>query len=91
MDRINDEEKNGGRGGIAIAIDYGDEGPLGDTLEAIKDHKFVENPLESPGECDLSAHVDFGASFMQASWKNETRITRVRSNASVQRRNKSCF
>jgi NADH dehydrogenase [ubiquinone] 1 alpha subcomplex assembly factor 7 len=61
MDRINDEEKNGGRGGAAIAIDYGDEGPLGDTLIAIKDHKFIDNPLESPGECDLSAHVDFGA------------------------------
>ena len=26
----------------------------------------------------------------EASWKSETRITRVRSNASVQRRNKSC-
>ena len=61
MDRISDEGKNGGRGGAAITIDYGDEGPLADTLEAIKDHKFVENLLESPGECDLSAHVDFGA------------------------------
>ena len=88
MDRINDEEKNGGRGGAAIAIDYGDEGPLGDTLEAIKDHKFVENPLESPGECDLSAHVDFGA--LRGVVEERTRITRVRSNASVQRRNKSC-
>jgi NADH dehydrogenase [ubiquinone] 1 alpha subcomplex assembly factor 7 len=43
-----------------LAIDYGEEGPLGDTLEAIKDHKFV-HVLDSPGEADLSAYVDFGA------------------------------
>ena len=78
MDRINDEEKNGGRGGAAIAIDYGDEGPLGDTLEAIKDHKFVENPLESPGECDLSAHVDFGALRGVVEERNEDNTSEVK-------------
>jgi NADH dehydrogenase [ubiquinone] 1 alpha subcomplex assembly factor 7 len=46
--------------GAVLAIDYGEEGPLGDTLEAIKDHKFV-HVLDSPGEADLSAYVDFGA------------------------------
>ena len=46
--------------GAAIAIDYGEEGPLGNTLEAIKDHKFV-HVLDTPGEADLSAYVDFGS------------------------------
>jgi len=78
MDRINDNDKNGGRGGAAIAIDYGDEGPLGDTLEAIKDHKFVENVLESPGECDLSAHVDFGALRAVVEERNEERTSEVK-------------
>ena len=78
MDRINDEGKNGGRGGAAIAIDYGDEGPLADTLEAIKDHKFVENLLESPGECDLSAHVDFGALRGVVEERNEENTSEVK-------------
>ena len=47
-------------GGAAIAIDYGEEGPLGDTLLAIKDHKFCD-VLKDPGSADLSAYVDFGA------------------------------
>lgn len=46
--------------GAVLAIDYGEEGPLGNTLEAIKDHKFV-HVLDHPGEADLSAYVDFGA------------------------------
>ena len=78
MDRINDDDKNGGRGGAAIAIDYGDGGPLGDTLEAIKDHKFVENVLESPGGCDLSAHVDFGALRAVVEERNEERTSEVK-------------
>ena len=45
--------------GAVLAIDYGEEGPLGNTLEAIKDHKFV-HVLDTPGEADLSAYVDFG-------------------------------
>jgi NADH dehydrogenase [ubiquinone] 1 alpha subcomplex assembly factor 7 len=47
-------------GGAALAIDYGEEGPLGDSLRAIKDHAFVP-PLRDPGAADLSAYVDFGA------------------------------
>lgn len=47
-------------GGAAIAIDYGEEGPLGDTLQAIRDHEFVD-VLTDPGRADLSAYVDFGA------------------------------
>jgi len=45
-------------GGL-LAIDYGYEGPaLGDTLQAVRAHAFA-NPFETPGEVDLTAHVDF--------------------------------
>ncbi len=47
-------------GGAALAIDYGEEGPVGNSLQAIKDHKFCDI-LEQPGSADLSIYVDFGA------------------------------
>lgn len=31
---------------------------LGETLQALRDHSFVD-PLESPGEADLTTHIDF--------------------------------
>ncbi|WP_406693549.1 class I SAM-dependent methyltransferase [Sphingomonas cannabina] len=47
------------RGGAALVIDYGYEGPaIGDTFQAVKAHRFA-NPFEQPGEADLTAHVDF--------------------------------
>ncbi|WP_245739188.1 class I SAM-dependent methyltransferase [Sphingomonas rubra] len=47
------------QGGALLAIDYGHEGPLlGETLQAVRGHGFA-NPYETPGEVDLSAHVDF--------------------------------
>jgi SAM-dependent MidA family methyltransferase len=47
--------------GAALVIDYGYEGPaFGDTLQAIRGHNFAD-PLEAPGEADLTAHVDFSA------------------------------
>jgi SAM-dependent MidA family methyltransferase len=47
------------QGGAAILIDYGYEGPaLGDTLQAVKAHKFAD-PFADPGEVDLTTHVDF--------------------------------
>jgi NADH dehydrogenase [ubiquinone] 1 alpha subcomplex assembly factor 7 len=49
------------QGGALLAIDYGYEGPLaGDTLQAVRAHRFAD-PLEAPGEQDLTAHVDFAA------------------------------
>lgn len=45
-------------GGVALIVDYGDWRSLGDTLQALRGHERV-NPLETPGECDLTAHVDF--------------------------------
>ncbi len=47
-------------GGAALVIDYGDWRSSGDTLQAVKDHRFVD-PLAEPGFADLTAHVDFEA------------------------------
>ncbi|MGI8931623.1 MAG: class I SAM-dependent methyltransferase [Sphingomicrobium sp.] len=50
------------RGGIAILIDYGHdrEGAAGDTLQAVRGHRFAY-VLDRPGEQDLTCHVDFAA------------------------------
>jgi NADH dehydrogenase [ubiquinone] 1 alpha subcomplex assembly factor 7 len=48
-------------GGVALIIDYGHATTApGDTLQAVKSHGFAD-PLASPGEQDLTAHVDFAA------------------------------
>jgi SAM-dependent MidA family methyltransferase len=54
-------------GGAALIVDYGhaDSG-LGDTLQAVRGHDFVD-PLSTPGEADLTAHVDFDALAQTAS------------------------
>jgi SAM-dependent MidA family methyltransferase len=46
-------------GGVALVIDYGHtQGAPGDTLQAVRKHRFAPL-LDSPGESDLTAHVDF--------------------------------
>ena len=47
-------------GGAALAVDYGHAVPggSGDTLQAVRDHAYAD-PLDVPGEADLTAHVDF--------------------------------
>jgi SAM-dependent MidA family methyltransferase len=48
-------------GGAALVIDYGHgESAPGDTFQAVRGHRFAD-PLHSPGEADLTAHVDFAA------------------------------
>src|SRR5690606_31675396 len=48
-------------GGSAIVIDYGHAlSAVGDTLQAVRGHAYAD-PLEAPGEADLTAHVDFAA------------------------------
>ena len=48
-------------GGAGLVIDYGHvQTAFGDTLQAVRGHKHVD-PLEDPGEADLTAHVDFEA------------------------------
>jgi SAM-dependent MidA family methyltransferase len=58
--------KIAGEGGALLLIDYGYvETRSGETLQAMRDHRFV-NPLEAPGESDLTAHVDFAALAREA-------------------------
>ena len=45
-------------GGAALIIDYGDWRSLGDTLQALRNHKAADI-LDAPGKADLTAHVDF--------------------------------
>ena len=46
-------------GGLALIVDYGHERSApGDTLQAVRGHRFAW-VLASPGEQDLTAHVDF--------------------------------
>ncbi|GAB4840872.1 hypothetical protein Ancab_021632 [Ancistrocladus abbreviatus] len=48
----------GSDGGGALIIDYGLNGLVSDSLQAIRKHKFV-HILDNPGSADLSAYVDF--------------------------------
>ena len=45
-------------GGCAIIIDYGSNNLVGNTFQAVKNHKKID-PLKHPGDCDLTAHVNF--------------------------------
>ncbi|HYE01136.1 MAG TPA: SAM-dependent methyltransferase [Alphaproteobacteria bacterium] len=48
-------------GGAALIVDYGYDRPaFGDTFQALRRHRPAD-PLEAPGERDLTAHVDFPA------------------------------
>lgn len=49
------------QGGAALIIDYGHlRSDAGDTFQAIARHSFTD-PLNDPGQADLTAHVDFQA------------------------------
>lgn len=48
------------QGGVGLVIDYGGWHSRGDTLQALRAH-VPTDPLCSPGEADLTAHVDFEA------------------------------
>ena len=45
-------------GGAGLIVDYGDWHSLGDTFQALRAHEPVD-PLQTPGQADLTAHVDF--------------------------------
>ncbi|MBD8063955.1 SAM-dependent methyltransferase [Devosia sp. PTR5] len=48
-------------GGSILAIDYGyAASQTGETLQGVRRHAYAD-VLDTPGETDLSAHVDFGA------------------------------
>jgi NADH dehydrogenase [ubiquinone] 1 alpha subcomplex assembly factor 7 len=47
--------------GVALIIDYGHtKSAIGDTLQAVSAHGFAD-PLVTPGQVDLTGHVDFQA------------------------------
>ncbi|KAK0205044.1 S-adenosyl-L-methionine-dependent methyltransferase [Desarmillaria ectypa] len=46
-------------GGCALVVDYGGDSPFGDSFRAFKGHQIVD-VFDRPGECDLTANVDFG-------------------------------
>ena len=55
------------QGGAALFFDYGYAATnFGETLQALRSHRMVD-PLSAPGECDLTAHVDFAAMARSAS------------------------
>ena len=65
-------------GGAAIIIDYGySAGEKGDTLQAVRGHKF-SYVLDHPGEQDLTAHVDFAA-LAKAAERGGAKASRVSS------------
>ena len=48
-------------GGAALVVDYGYRRTrAGETLQAVRRHAPV-SPLTAPGDCDITAHVDFAA------------------------------
>lgn len=60
-------ERLGRDRGAALVIDYGSDKPgIGDTLQAVRQHKY-ESPFASPGEADVTCHVDFTALARTAS------------------------
>ncbi len=58
--RLNDQ------GGAALLIDYGHDAVRdGSTLQAVREHRMVD-AFATPGEADLTAHVDFATLAMIA-------------------------
>ena len=62
-------------GGSALFIDYGSFGGSGDTLQAVKDHNFID-PLSLPGECDLTTQVNF-KNISETAVSNGVRVTNL--------------
>eukprot|EP01083_Nonionella_stella_P077193 210647_1 len=52
--------------GTLLAIDYGADGMMSSTMQAVKEHKKV-SVFQEPGEVDLTAHVNFRAIRKQMS------------------------
>lgn len=61
------------QGGAALILDYGAWGSRGDTFQALRHHAYAD-PLATPGEADLTAHVDFAALAQAATcpWRYTT-------------------
>ncbi len=61
-------------GGAALVVDYGDWRSLGDTLQAVRDHRATD-PLDTPGAADLTTHVDFEALITACAPCTHSRVT----------------
>jgi SAM-dependent MidA family methyltransferase len=46
-------------GGYALLIDYGDVGSSGGGTHGYRGHRVIDDPLDMPGETDITAGVDF--------------------------------
>ena len=62
------------QGGFGLVVDYGDWRSRGDTLQALRAHRF-DDPLAHPGAADLTAHVDFAALAQAAKPLRATPLT----------------
>jgi len=72
-------------GGAALVIDYGHAATaVGDTLQALGRHAFAD-PLATPGELDLTAHVDFEALMRAAASAGATAFGPVTQRELLQR------
>jgi len=65
------------QGGAALFVDYGHAEPrTGSTFQAVRRHRKVD-PFESPGEADLTAHVDFAMLAQVAQSRDARRLGTV--------------
>ncbi len=72
-------------GGAALLIDYGRSKPeAGDTLQALRRHRKVD-PLDSPGEADLTQWADF-PTVLEAAVHAGADVTGCRSQGELLRR-----
>ena len=72
------------QGGAMLALDYGHaQSGLGDTLQAVKRHAFVDVLAES-GEADLTVHVDFAMLARRARQAGATAFAAVEQGAFLQ-------
>ncbi|KAF9787471.1 S-adenosyl-L-methionine-dependent methyltransferase [Thelephora terrestris] len=55
---LSTKAESSGLGGAALMVDYGGDHLHGDSFRAFKNHKLVD-VFHQPGECDLTANVDF--------------------------------
>jgi SAM-dependent MidA family methyltransferase len=47
--------------GYALLIDYGEVGSVGGVTHGYRGHRVVDDPLDTPGEADITAGVDVAA------------------------------
>ena len=67
-------------GGAALFSDYGRaRAEPGDTLQGLRAHRKLD-PLEAPGDCDLTVHADFPA-FATAARAGKAAVTAIRTQA----------